>query len=313
MPGKRSQRTLQVIPPGVLRRVRSEHARIVSTTEWKRFQTAGNSFINSSQKDLPFDPRFNAVHWGFDVNRLCKEIAYGNWWMNAYAGYYKSKVTPGMQPSHVDANVAYFADNCVTRIDSCRDKLALMVWAYYVPFNPENRNEVLDFSKVIERLRCPLKFGLSIKNQKDFLINLEKLRNSDFSRIEMYRHLKIHRREPRIEIYGVKPHHDWPYMLPLVEPKEIGLWRTALRKQYSTAGDRELRMLEEGCYRRGVLFDRRQLKDRLWAFDEIKLRIDNCLTQLLNASAGCFNILTRRPPLRSRRKANNWFRRNKRV
>lgn len=274
-----------------------EQKKIASSPEWiNLFRAHKNLFKISVKRGLPFDPKFNAVLWAFDVARLCNEIVFSYCWMNSYAELYKKRITLGSQPAYVDFHVSYFADNCITRIDSCRDKLALMVWAFYCPFNPEKKKEVLDYPRIVERLRFPIKFGFDLKNQNEFLRHLDTLMGTDFDRVEKYRHLKIHRREPRIEIYGIEPHHDWPYMLPLIDNRDIARWEEELRKQYPDIRFRE--HIKNGCYIGGVLFDRRKIKDRLWDFEELQKHIESCLIKLLKASNGCFRILSRRLPLR---------------
>jgi len=222
--------------------------------------------------------------------------------MNAYARHYKGQVRPGTQLADVDFHVSYFADNCITRIDSCRDKIALMVWAFYCPFNPEKRSEILDYRTVMERLKYPLRFGLTLKNHDIFLKHLETLKGKDFDRIERYRNYKIHRIEPRIEIYGVRPHHGWDYMFPLYDKKEIKKWEEELAQRYS---DKEFReRIQEGCYINGVLFNARKISDSLWDYDEVCKHIESSMKKLFKASAGCFSVLTRRSILRKRPKSH---------
>lgn len=270
---------------------------ITSSLEWINFSKAHkNIFKISVKRRLAFHPKFNAVLWAFDVAQLCNEIAFGYCWMNSYAELYKKRITSGSQPAHVDFHVSYFADNCITRIDSCRDKLALMVWAFYCAFNPEKRDEILDYQRIVDRLRFPIRFGLKLKNQNDFLKYLEVLWGTDFHRMEEYRNFKIHRREPRIEIYGVETHHDWPYMLPLIDKKDIARWEEELVKQFPDPKHRE--HLKNGCYIDGVLFDKRKIRNRLWPFEEVQRHIKSCLIKLLIASDGCFSILRRRLILR---------------
>jgi hypothetical protein len=172
-----------------------------------------------------------------------------------------------------------------------------MVWAFYCAFNPEKRDEVLDYQRIVDRLRSPKKFGLKLKNPNDFLKYLENLRGLDFDRIEKYRHLKIHRRELRIEIYGVEPHHDWDYMFPLIDKNDIARWEKELEKQYPDLRFRD--HIKKGCYINGVLFERRKIRDRLWGYEEVEGHIKSCLVKLLKASDGCFRILRRRLPFRS--------------
>ena len=79
--------------------------------------------------------------------------------------------------------------------------------------------------------------------------------------METYRNLKIHRMEPRIEIYGVKPHHGWDYMYPLYEQNEIIRWERELENLYPDPEFRKL--IAKGCYIDGVLFDMRKIKNSL--------------------------------------------------
>lgn len=86
---------------------------------------ADEKLRDTAERDSPFDPKTNAVHWAFDVSDLCRQIAISYLWMKAYARFYKERVSPGSLTAHTDFHVTYFADNCITRMDSIRDKLAL--------------------------------------------------------------------------------------------------------------------------------------------------------------------------------------------
>jgi hypothetical protein len=132
----------------------------------------------------------------------------------------------------------------------------------------------------------------------DFLNSLKLLEGLGFQRVENYWHLKIHRREPRIEIYGIAPHHDWSYMFPLTEKKEIGRWERELEKQYPDPVFRS--HIKQGCYVNGVLFERRKIKDRLWDFSEVQEDLETCLFKLLEASSRCFRLIRQRLMSRKR-------------
>ena len=300
----RKTKDLSEMPQEVETLYLEEEELLSSSIEWGSFINSYDGFYKSAfNASLPFDPRFNAVHWGFAVGRLCREIVYGYCWMNAHARQYKSQTPPATQPANVHFHASYFADNTVTRIDSCRDKIALMVWAFYCPFNPERRQEILDYGTVLDRLKHPLRFGLALKDSQGFINCLEMLCGQDFTRMETYRNLKIHRMEPRIEIYGVKPHHGWDYMFPLYEQNEIIRWERELEKLYP---DPEFRKrIAEGCYIDGVLFNMRKIKNSLWNYDEVKEQMRSCLAKLLRAAAGCFDILRSRPPLRKKQEARD--------
>lgn len=273
-----------------------EEEKIAASHAWKQFKASLDQ-INTAvfENGIPFDYRFNAINWASNVASLCEEIVYSYCWMKAHATYYRDNVTRGSEPTHADFHVSYFADNCITRIDSCKDKLALMIWAYYCPFNPEKRDEVLDYPQIIERLKFPVKFGLDIKNQNDFLMSLERLEGEDFKRIEKYRHLKIHRMEPRIEMFEVAPHHYFEYMVPILRQNDIDEFERDISKQYTDKQSRDF--ARENCYINGVLFDRKKIKDSIWKFDEVETHIKSCCVKLLGTSSECFSELSNRAPL----------------
>jgi hypothetical protein len=122
---------------------RQEWESLAATTSFKTFLATREQYWKIASKDLPFDTRRNAVHWCLDVNRLIDEIVFSYTLMKGYVTLFKKTNPAGNFPSSSSFHVSYYADNCIARLDSCRDKLALAIWAYYCPFNPERRAEVL--------------------------------------------------------------------------------------------------------------------------------------------------------------------------
>lgn len=286
----------KILPVLVENNLFKEYKKIKSMPEWISFSKAYKSLYDASiRSNLPFDPRFNSIHWALDVAGLINEILFSYCWMAAFAGYYRAKIKADSKPGHSYFPVSYFADNCITRIYSCRDKIALMVWAFYVPFNPEL--QVLDYKEVVRRLKNPIKYGLIIKNQEYFLKGLGIVNGSDFNQIEQYRHIKTHRREPRVEIYGVKSYHGWPYLIPVESPSDIDEFEKKLEKDYPDHQHREI--IKKSCYKKEILFNSRTIKNHLWDFDKVQAFIKTSLIKLLKASDCCFRVLRRRVPLRA--------------
>lgn len=251
------------------------------------------SLENAISGSIPFDPRYNAVPWAFDCLTLAREIVYSYCWMEAHAASQEVRNRGNL------FYVSYFADNCMMRIDSFKDKAALLVWAYYCPFNPERRDEVLQFEDIVSRLRCPIRFGLTIRNQQAFLKELEKLQGRYFKRAERYRHLKIHRREPKIILQPRTQSDGLPYMFPLISDKDIKSWHKKLRKQYR---DQKVRSrVERSCYIQGTLFDKRETKDEYWCFREVRKLTRECVCSVIDVAKGLSTILRRRKPLRGNR------------
>jgi hypothetical protein len=275
-----------------------KHQELTSYPDLKETLKQYQKLRESSQGiAIPFDPKFNSMHWAFDVWQLINQILYSICWMDTYAAYYKKHIEEESEAAHVNFHASYYSDNAITRIDSCRDKLSLMVWSYYVPFNPEKKQEILDYPQIVERLRCPLKFCLKIEEHEKFLNSLQNLSDKNFSSLEQYRHTKIHRREPRIEIYGVKSHHDWPYMFLLSSEKEIKEWEKKYSKKYSDDAWR-YRDLRKDSTINGYLFDQRNVTGRLWGYNDLTKAINETFIKLVVSAGECYKILRNKQPFK---------------
>ena len=62
--------------------------------------------------------------------------------MKSWAEFNKKKILKERQASSAFRQLSFYGSSCITFIDSIRDKVALMVWAYYCPFNPDKKDEV---------------------------------------------------------------------------------------------------------------------------------------------------------------------------
>lgn len=241
---------------------------------------------------IPFDTRFNAVLWAFDCLTLAREIVYSYCWMQAHAE--ETSTEEAIRLFYV----RYYADNCITRINSFRDKAALLAWAYYCPFNPDRKEEVLGLSKIQDRLRCPLRFGLKITGQKAFLTQLDKLMGQPFDRAAQYRHLKIHRREPKILLRPATESDGLRYMVPLFRRDEILGFDERLAEIYPDPCFREV--IKESCYVRETLFNRQTGKDEFWDYAEIQAFTRECVYTCVDVARGLSAVLRRRAPLKGR-------------
>jgi len=288
---------MKPIPDSIQQFYIEENEIMMQSADWISFNIAYRKLQKSLSGLIPFDPKFNSINWVLDVSQLLCEIAFSYCWMRSYVRDYKIKINPGERPSHGDFKVSYFADNCTVRIASCREKLALMIWAYYCPFSPEKKDEIYSFTEILKRLKNPHKYCLKITNQQKFTEQLQKLENNVFNKLLNWRHLKIHRFEPNIQIYGIESFHDWGYMLPIIEKSEIESFDKNLEKMYPK--DPDLReAVKQNCYIDGVLYDRIKMQNHLINYDEMDTSIKECLILLLRSSAGCIKVLSTRSPLR---------------
>jgi hypothetical protein len=173
-----------------------------------------------------------------------------------------------------------------------------LAWAYYCPFNPNVKEEVLGFEQVLDRLQHPARFGLAIKHQEAFVAQLEQLRESHFDQIRGYRHLKIHRIEPKILMRPPQPPDGLSYMVPLFREKEIEDHREKLRQMYPD--DNFRKTIEGGCRINGVLFARIPIKEEYWHYAEVEKAARKCTYACIDVARTLSHILRRRAPLKRR-------------
>jgi hypothetical protein len=217
--------------------------------------------------------------------------------MKAHAQLYRAKKLRPDSPAHVDFKSSYFASNNMLRLHSTRDKLALAVWAYYCPFDPDDKQQVLTYKQIVHRLRCQECFGLKLENARPFLSLLNRLDGNEFKNVEEFRHLVVHRREPLIEMQSVSPHHGLSYLLPLHDENAIRKFKASLKKQYPDPTLYPERLSR--CKINGTIYDQRKLDGRWWAYADIEKACEKALKLIIVATSGCTNELLTREPLKS--------------
>lgn len=235
------------------------------------------------------DPRFNSISWAQDVLSMINQIVFGFCWMEAFASWYQEEHDPESGPYSDFFHVSYYADNCIIRINSSKDKVALMIWAFYCPFDIRKKEEILGFKKVLERLRTPKKFAIKLEKKEEFCRSLNKLNNDNFKSLEKYRHLKIHRREPKIIMGEIQDYHYRDYRFPMFEQSEIDEWEGNLTRDHDL-----IEKLKKNSTFDGVEFKSERLDDLLFPYTEVKRHIEKSLKILLNEVSVCFKILDSR-------------------
>lgn len=273
-----------------------EKQRAMRCDETERLKESVGDLLSALVGDIPFDWRYNATHWALDVADLCNEIGFSVAWMRAFAEY--AQECSGDDRTAAESLVSYYADNAATRVSSCRDKLGLLAWSYYCPFNPHKKVEVLNLEQVRDRFRTPVRFGLRFEGHEEFLFELDKLVGSSFQKAKKYRNRKVHRMEPRVMLRRPEPPDHSSYMVPLVADEEIRKFDEKLAEMYPD--ERFRARIREGCFVDGVLFDRRAPEDLLWHFEEFDKFTHDCWTRLCDATAGSCAILLSREPLLSK-------------
>jgi hypothetical protein len=266
--------------------------------EERRLHESVNKLDAALVGNVPWDWRYNATYWAQDVASICVEIGLSIAWMRAFAAY--SSECGGRDRQTAEGLVSYYADNAATRISSCRDKIALLAWSYYCPFNPDKKDEVLNFQEVRERLANPIRFGLQLEGHDQFLVELNKLEGQAFNRATAYRHKKVHRMEPRVMLRKPESPDERSYMFALVTDKDVRGFDKKLEAMYPD--DRLRNGVRRTCFLDNVLFDRRAPEELLWHFEDFDQFTHACWRSLCDASAGSCEILLLREPMLSKDK-----------
>lgn len=230
------------------------------------------SFYNLKElfnKNHSDDWRFNSFHWVMDTHQMLMNVIYSYVQMKARVILYRNHRNKGDSQSNSHPQVNFYSQASVVNLYSCRDKLALMVWAYFHPFNPENKKEVLPYRSIVERLKAPNNFGFNFTGQDEFIAALNLLGNAsnEFKRLEEFRHYKIHRWEPRIEIFGKQNHHGWPYLV--LDYNNNDIKPTMIKSK---------------------------LNDLIWDYEDVEHMIELCIKKMLNSLTQCYNLFSIRNP-----------------
>jgi len=278
--------------------VLAEKQEALQCDESQRLNESASKLAEALVGSIPWDWHYNATHWALDVGAVCCEIGYSIAWMRAFAEY--SSECNDLDRHSVENHVSYYADNAATRISSCRDKLALLAWSYYCPFNPDRKDEVLNFELIRERFTSPIRFGLQFEGHQEFLVELNKLVGRHFEQATTYRHKKVHRMEPRVRLRKPEASDEPSYMFALVTDRDIRKFDTKLAEMYP---DDEFRaLIRERCFLDGVLFDRRAPDQLFWHFEDFDQFAQTCWKSLCDATAGSCEILLAREPMLSKDK-----------
>lgn len=264
------------------------------TPEGKLYQKTSQSLLQNKDKKNFYlntlDPRFNSYHWALDVTTFFEQIPFGLCWMKTYGTQVEKDLKADPRPYGTNPMVAYFGDNCAIGINSCRDKIALMLWAYHCSFDPTKEEEVLAYKDISKRIRFPTKFALKIKEDPEFLTILDRMGSEEFKIIQKYRHQKTHRMDPKIIMEKVGNHHYRDYRFPIITRNERRSWEDSL--PVSSPEYRETR--EKGSTYDGVQYQAKRLEETLYEYSKMLETINACMMVLFKTVGEAFKVLDKR-------------------
>ncbi|CCQ90824.1 hypothetical protein NITGR_410010 [Nitrospina gracilis 3/211] len=268
--------------------------------EWEEFglfERASKSLLHDSGKIDKFlnipDPRFNSISWARDVDWLIDQVYFSFYWMDAFAKYFEEKHDSSKGPYGDYWPASYYADNCMLGIYSCRDKIALMVWAFYCPFDITKKEEVLDFHKIMKRLNHPVKYAIKADDSQEFWNALNGLNDSVFNKeIAEYRHKKIHRREPKIIMGPIENCHFRDYTFPVLDPNEEEEWKNQMKAKGDSP--QVIESVMRNSVFDGVMYRRKSVNDLLVSYSDVKDQIERAFKKTLKVAVTCFDILDSR-------------------
>jgi len=211
--------------------------------------------------------KFNTFHWANDVLHLADQLIFGYTKLKSHYLAYKEFTTDGESPSNTYGPVSFYSDSCILNLYSMRDKISLLVWSYFHPFNPKVKNEVLTYLDIVKRLKAPRNFGFNFNGQNEYVTALNEMSkgNNQFLLLEKYRHYKTHRWEPRIEIYGVKNHHGFPYSIVEYENDDVS-----------------------------PSIEYKKIDEVIWSYSKVDKLILDCMVNSFRSASLCFDLLSNR-------------------
>ena len=266
--------------------------------EYKEFIKEADLFEVERKKwrGLPHHPIRNVVIWSYDLASLLGEAILSLKNMMSAARFYRSTTEENLLPSHTDKFVSFYANVLFVLIETIKDKIGLMAYSSLEDFDPVGETYLPNYEMTLKKLKETSKDDNSSHRKwvADALLSKILLldKNADFNYVERFRHSKIHRMEPRIEIFGIKPHHDWPYLVKISKDDvslEIKKIDEDLKR--SQPNEETRNRIIKGCFNKGILYVDKKVEGRLFSYDEVEEKSIKCLKMLLIAVTGCFKVI----------------------
>jgi hypothetical protein len=266
--------------------------------EYKEFSKEADSFEMERKKwgALPHHPIRNVVIWSFDIALLLGETLLSLKNMMSAARYYRATTEENSLPSHTDKFVSFYANVLFVLIETIKDKIGLMVYSTLEDFDPGEGKHLPSFETILKKLREISKDDNSPHRKWVAETLLSKIlpldKNEELNYVERFRHSKIHRMEPRIEIFGIKPHHDWPYLVKISENDVSSeVKKIDLELKQAQPNDETRSRIIKRCFIDGRLYVDKKMEGRLFSYDEVEGNSIMCLKLLLIAITGCFKVI----------------------
>jgi len=270
-----------------------------SREDFKAVTTSFNELMKSI-RSFPWDWRFNSILYGMDVYSLLRELTF------VYASMKASHDVYVIHSKKSSRNVPFllnlYIGDVLFRLISIRDKLFMAYAAFFAYHDPETRNSEKALSAELKKLISEAPNGVMLESFKEFL-TLKGL--SHWYEIEEYRHMKVHRLEPKIDAYKIESHHDWSYLKKISyeearkkaeEDFETGYAledKSKLSPEYKE--NEILQYLRRRSFE-GSYYERMRPDSRLTDYPEIAALIEKCVSDLMRISAQYYKSLYESPP-----------------
>jgi len=276
------------------------------TARWPEMETYNGTIQKLTRtyygNPFPYDPRYNTVHWIAEYSRNIVELARDFCWMKAHAEARRNELSSRewipVRPQEYDTFVQRHAVHALVWAIICRDKLALAVCAYFEPFNPESVKNLRNFKDVLTFLNERRKTDDAVSPCRLFLAALEALDGSDFRPVKELRDYVVHRSSPNVFVDEVPQNWGFPYMIPLLTPKEIRKKEQEILERFKETPRVASKVLEDNRVG-GILFKHEPLEKAGVGYPQMEEILEKALRKLLQAASTCIETLLEREPLKT--------------
>ena len=166
------------------------------------------SFIKIFDK---MDFRTNYYFWAIDISSTITQIIYSYCWLVSWARFYRQNSSLAERTPTTMFQTSFYADYCTILVNSLKDKSAIMIYSCFEIVNPHE--QILPYSKIMTYLNC--------KNQNDFVKMIDLcFGKAHFQAIKKFRDKKVHRLQPRIEIFDQQTRHFYWFEMSEQEVEE---------------------------------------------------------------------------------------------
>lgn len=241
------------------------------------------------------NPKFLAILYAEGIFNQTRELIFAISGMAADAKIRESNNPP--EPSEQLFLVGFFGGDALYRLMSIKDKMLAGFYCCFFNLNPESK---LESSKCRDKLKKVVKRKRLNKHMREALRKFIIFDGKDhWRRVELFRNMKTHRLEPKIQFKQIDPKRDLIYPVKITRSKALELAESDAISGYGAAYKELPEQYKEKEVQRYLklrkfghaYYEQKVPTSRLISYPDFENLVEECLRDIVECSVLFFQAL----------------------